>query len=57
MLERMAKFCKRLNHILLAAILSGILIIILYMLSIILFNDTNRANVDIDFNNTNEKID
>ena len=57
MLERMAKFCKRLNHILLAAILSGILIIILYMLSIILFNDTNHANVDIDFNNTNEKID
>ena len=57
MLELMAKFCKRLNHILLAAILSGILIIILYMLSIILFNDTNRADVDIDFNNANEKID
>ena len=57
MFERMAKFCKTLNHILLAAILSGVLIIILYMLSIILFNNTNHANVDIDFNNTNEKID
>jgi len=52
MFEKMAKFCKKLNHILLAAIFSGILIIILYILSTILFNDTNQANIDFDFNNT-----
>ena len=56
MFEKMAKFCKKLNHILLAAIFSGILIIILYILSAILFNDTNQTNIDIDFNNTKEKI-
>ena len=56
MFEKMAKFCKKLNHILLAVIFSGILIIILYILSTILFNDTNQTNIDIDFNNTKEKI-
>ena len=55
MFEKIAKFCKTLNHILLTAIFSGILIIILYILSTILFNDTSHANVDIDFNNNKEK--
>ena len=56
MFEKIAKFCKKLNHILLTAIFSGILIIILYILSTILFNGTSHTNVDIDFNNK-EKID
>ena len=48
MLDKISDFCKKVNHILIFAILSTILIAILYVISI----ESSRAEVDIDIKNT-----
>ena len=48
MLDKISDFCKKVNHILIFIILITILFSILYLFSI----DSNRAEVDIDINNS-----